>query len=208
MRIQSNSKGLSMSDNSDLKGDLEYNDGLGDLLREKERLEFSWVKTIVSLIVILGAVYIAVNFLFKFSKSIIEDSVTVKYAEPAPAKPVIPEVKPEPKQEVAKPATPAKTVQETPVVSKPTPKEPEKATVSNSTHPYKVIVGSFVSKTNANELKKKLQQQGFDSFIWTTKQGSETLYRVQSGAYETRQLAKNQKKALSKKGFDSYILQK
>lgn len=180
-----------MSDHSDLKGDLEYNDGLGDLLREKERLEFSWVKTIVSLIVILGAVYIAVNFLFKFSKSIIEDSVTVKYSEQTPPPVPVVEAKTEPKKVAHEPA-----------------KKESKKVATKPSHPYKVIVGSFVSKTNANELKKKLKKNGFESFVWTAKQGSETLYRVQSGAYETRQLAKNQKKSLSKKSFDSYILQK
>ena len=194
-----------MSDHSDLKNDLEYNDGLGDLLREKERLEFSWVKTIVSLIVILGAVYIAVNFLFKFSKSIIEDSVTVKYSEPAPAPVAEPTPTPAPVVEA-----PKKEVTPAPAAEKPEPKPSpkKKKKVATATHPYKVIVGSFVSKTNANALRDKLKKSGFEAFVWSAKQGSEKLYRVQSGAYETRQLAKNQKKSLSKKGYDSYILKK
>lgn len=196
-----------MSDNSDLNSDLEYNDGLGDLLREKERLEFSWVKTIVSLIVILGAVYIAVNFLFKFSKSIIEDSVTVKYAESAQTTAEAKtETKPEITPEPVKPA-PVKAEKKKEVAPAKTAKKTEKK-VAQSTHPFKVIVGSFVSKTNANALSDKLKKNGFESFVWSTKQGSETLYRVQSGAYETRKLANNQKKSLSKKGFDSYILKK
>ena len=190
-----------MTDHSDLKGDLEYNDGLGDLLREKERLEFSWVKTIVSLVVILGAVYLGVNFLFKFSKSIIEDSVEVKYSEETLQTEVkeIPVITPAPIPEAAPKLTK--------VITKPESKKTtKKATPSGNAH--KVIVGSFVSKANAQSLKKTLEKKGFSAFVWSTKQGSERLYRVQSGAYATRQMAQGQKEALSKKGFDSYILKK
>ena len=56
------------------RDDLEYNDGLGDLLREKERFEFSWVKTLASVFVIILVLYLGVTILFKLAKSMVESS--------------------------------------------------------------------------------------------------------------------------------------
>ncbi len=47
---------------------LEYNDGLGDMLRQKDRLEFSWIKTIVSLFIIFLVVFGILYALFTFGK--------------------------------------------------------------------------------------------------------------------------------------------
>ena len=57
---------------------LEYNDGLGDLLREKERLEFSWTKTTVSLITIVGVVLLGVILMFSIGRSAVSKKI-VKY---------------------------------------------------------------------------------------------------------------------------------
>jgi cell division septation protein DedD len=186
-----------------VKGDLEYNDGLGDLLREKERLEFSWVKTLISLLVIIGGIYVGVHFVFKFAKSIIDDSVSVKYSQETPLS-----VKP---KEVPKVEVTTAVTKEIKLVI---PKTPETTTgvtkkATPLLHSYKVIAGSYVSKQNAHVLKNKLKAKGFDSFIWTSKNADgQVLYRIQSGAFKTLTLAKSHKHSLSKKGFDTYILKK
>lgn len=51
-----------------IKDDLEYNDGLGDMLREREREEFSWVKTSFSAVSIVIVVLIVFIVGFQFAK--------------------------------------------------------------------------------------------------------------------------------------------
>ena len=68
----------------DNNNDLEYNDGLGDLLREKERFEFSWVKTLASVLVVILVLYLGVTILFKLAKSMVETSDVATHTE-APA---------------------------------------------------------------------------------------------------------------------------
>lgn len=58
------------------RDDLEYNDGLGDLLKEREQFEFSWLKTVASVLVIILALYVAVTVLFKLAKSMVENTET------------------------------------------------------------------------------------------------------------------------------------
>ncbi len=52
--------------------DLEYNDGLGDLLREKEKKEFSWLKTIVVMVVLIGLVFLGLILTFMIGKSLLD----------------------------------------------------------------------------------------------------------------------------------------
>ena len=46
-----------MSEEFNEQDDLEYNDGLGDLLKEKDRLQFSWAKTRPVLVSILAVTF-------------------------------------------------------------------------------------------------------------------------------------------------------
>ena len=48
--------------------DLEYNDGLGDLLREKEKLEFSWIKTSTVLVFVLAIIIATTSFILNLVK--------------------------------------------------------------------------------------------------------------------------------------------
>ncbi len=57
-----------MSMRRPLKDDLEYNDGLGDMLREREREEFSWVKTSFSAVSIIVVVLVVFIIGFQFAK--------------------------------------------------------------------------------------------------------------------------------------------
>jgi cell division septation protein DedD len=62
-----------MSDEN--KDEFEHNDGLGDLLREREKLEFSWSKTIVVICSLFSIVTIGIYFIFNVGKNVIESEV-------------------------------------------------------------------------------------------------------------------------------------
>ena len=47
---------------------LEHKDGLGDLLKERESIEFSWSKTIMVMLGLLGVILIFIYFVFNVSK--------------------------------------------------------------------------------------------------------------------------------------------
>ena len=61
---------------SDINDDLEYNDGLGDMLKEKEYHEFSWIKTLSVLVGILAIVLILFVASFKFGTDMFSKSQT------------------------------------------------------------------------------------------------------------------------------------
>lgn len=72
------------------KDDLEYNDGLGDLLREKDSMQFSWAKT-VSVIVVL-ALLITLGLWAFFKSSDNPDAHETEYANDLSDSPI--ELKP------------------------------------------------------------------------------------------------------------------
>ncbi len=49
----------------------EYNDGLGDLLREKERREFSWAKTAVVMTVLILVIFMGLVLVFSVGKTVL-----------------------------------------------------------------------------------------------------------------------------------------
>ena len=54
-----------------IEEDFEYNDGLGDLLREKERKEFSWIKTVVVLASVLTVIALSVVLVVRIGTRLI-----------------------------------------------------------------------------------------------------------------------------------------
>ena len=62
-----------MDNQKESKDDLEYNDDLGDLLREREKLEFSWVKTSVVVAASLAVILLGLTLVFKTGKQYIAD---------------------------------------------------------------------------------------------------------------------------------------
>ena len=57
-----------MIDYQDQDQEFEYNDGLGDLLREKERREFSWLKTTIVFLVVIVVTILIVKGLFHLGR--------------------------------------------------------------------------------------------------------------------------------------------
>lgn len=80
----------------------------------------------------------------------------------------------------------------------------KKATTSTSTSTgtmYKVQLGAFAKRANAEKLEKELEAKGYEAYI-TEKND---LYRVQLGAFSKKENAETLKAALVAKGYQCYI---
>ena len=76
-----------------------------------------------------------------------------------------------------------------------------KPTTSPSATLYRVQVGAYKEKTNAENMEKKLKAKGFDTYLVI----ADGLYKVQTGAYSKKENAENQAKKLKGLGFDTFI---
>ena len=75
------------------------------------------------------------------------------------------------------------------------------STTPPSTTLYRVQVGAYKEKANAEKMEKKLKYKGFDTYLVK----ADGLYKVQTGAYSKKENAENQAKKLKALGFDTYI---
>lgn len=66
---------------------------------------------------------------------------------------------------------------------------------------YRVQIGAFSNKNNADTQLKKVKSAGFDAIV--TKVGN--LYKVQTGAFAVKSNAEKQLAAVKKAGFDAFI---
>lgn len=66
---------------------------------------------------------------------------------------------------------------------------------------YRVQVGAFTVKENADRVVKRLSDFGYDSFIIN----QSSMYKVQCGAFTVKANAENRKNELIMKGFDAII---
>ena len=186
------------------KDNLEYNDGLGDLLREKEKREFSWTKTLVVLISTIGIIIVLLNLLIDYSKSLLLEKETTTTLSIESTTPHQSEEKLLEKIEIIEKQT-EKTITKKPVKKVQT--KPVKPKVSNNNLNFKVIVGTFTQIENAKNFVKMLQKNKVDTYIWTQNKNNTTLYRVQAGAFKDYQSANQLVKSLQTKKIDSYVLQ-
>lgn len=191
------------------RNELEYNDGLGDLLREKEKLEFSWGKTAVVLIIVIVFIFLGLTFLFNVGKNIVTETeqaipelVTDKSLKENNDSLI--NILNTSQEDVSEPIVPEIQDSLEPIVESKTESTPSSTSISDLK--YKLIVGTFKSKPNALNYVKTLKQKGIDSFVITTETNGTSYYRVQAGAHKTRDAAKKQKLNLSKQEIDSYIL--
>lgn len=77
----------------------------------------------------------------------------------------------------------------------------EKSAVSKL---YRVQIGAFSIRANAENYLKQAAEKGFSGFIVET---SSKLYRVQIGAFASRQNALNYLALAKQKGFDGFIVE-
>lgn len=72
---------------------------------------------------------------------------------------------------------------------------------------YRVQVGSFSIKSNADNLKSKLSKLGYDTIVVKAEVNSRTFYRVQVGAYSVKSNAINMQNKIKSDGFESIIVE-
>lgn len=76
-----------------------------------------------------------------------------------------------------------------------------KPSASESTGLYKVQVGAFSEKKNAEDIVKKLKAKGFDGYAYQ----SGKLYKVQAGAFQDEGNAEALASKLASAGFNCYV---
>lgn len=205
-------------ENETSQNEYEHNDGLGDLLKEREKLEFSWAKTSVVVGVLLSVIVLTGMFILKFGKDIVsknqdivssselEAPITTKKNDSAGS-----QIEISLKDNDEKKSSNYNTAKEKQLVSLNTSnvikKRQQTSIQKKSKTYYKVITGTFKNKKYAENLITKLKKSGFDGFykIKSSSTGSK-LYRVQAGSFFRKSDAENYKKKLTTKKFQSYII--
>jgi cell division protein FtsN len=118
-----------------------------------------------------------------------------------------PQAKPETKPTVKKPQPPtpaaAGTANTTPKAAV-TPAKP--AVETNAKEAWNVQVGAFKDRVNAENLLKKLKQEGFSARLVEMKSGEVSLSKVLVQAGEDRASADRLAKALSEKGYPVLVV--
>lgn len=192
-----------MTEQFNEQDELEYNDGLGDLLKERDQLQFSWGKTATVLVAILAVTFALFWGFFKTSST----SEKVEFTEIETTQPVeinvnndstentvIETVNEKEESAVIEDSTIEKKVIQPKIETKPTL--------------YRVYAGTFGEKQNAEELKSMLSSQGIDSFIWQKKQNGNLSYIVQVGSFKKKASAEKHAATINTKGFEANIVQK
>jgi len=72
---------------------------------------------------------------------------------------------------------------------------------------FRIQVGTFSDRANAENLWKDLNKAGFDASISTFKDGDVTKYRVTVGTYHTREEADKVAEQIRTMGFDAWVQQ-
>ena len=78
----------------------------------------------------------------------------------------------------------------------------KKETVDKQAKLYRVQVGAYSIKRNADNMAKKLKNDGYDYFVTKT----DKYYRVQLGAFSVKKNAIKLETELKKKGYDTIIV--
>ena len=216
---------ISEFENMDINEELEFNNGVGDALKQKESYTFSWKKTaivlslgvVVIFLVTFGVLELGKNALNINQESDIElDAITISDAitESSAANwDVLPEdkapktVESNNESNVAPIEIKPKVVQ-APVIKKVTPKVAAVPVVNQAKKNvvYRVIAGSFANVNNANSELQKIKAKGFDGYVWSlTPNENKVSYKVQVGAFKTSESAQRLVNQLKKKNIQSFI---
>ena len=70
---------------------------------------------------------------------------------------------------------------------------------------YRVIVGSFKNRNNAEDMINEMNSIGYDSFITTEVVNGETFNRVIVGSFKDKDNANNRAKELNNLGYNTFI---
>ena len=178
-----------------IEDNLEYNDGIGDLLREKQKLEFSWVKTTVVFLIFLIIIVGAVGFFLTYGKTLFTPQKTViKPMIQRDLETKLDEIKPEPLSTES-----SSIVKDEPIA------DTDLAQVTDKSK-FQCISGTFKNYKNATAMVTDLKKKGISSFIrQETGKTAKVVYKVQTGAFASKQAALIFKQSLEKKGVPTFI---
>ena len=70
---------------------------------------------------------------------------------------------------------------------------------------YRVVVGSYKEKSNANDMVAKLKKDKIDSFLDAFKKDGVTFFRVIAGSFEKKANAEERLKEIEKKGYKAFL---
>jgi len=167
---------------------LEHNDGLGDLLKERESLEFSWIKTLAVIGVLCFGIFAAIYVIVSTGKDTLQHHT---YDSPPPytAAEQTPPTGTVINREPGMPLLTASPSPSAPKKSKkPTTLTPPKHSnvapaTASGTRTYRVIAGSFTKKQNALAQRDRLKKAGYSPFIRIANTNNGRVYRLQLAAF-------------------------
>jgi len=208
--------------------ELEYNDGLGDMLRQKDGLEFSWARTTIVTVVLLAIVFIGVTFGIKYAKNQLIHTETTQITtnpEPVNITKISPITNTANKKSLTESKTETQATKPIPTTQQPSQQkikpiktQSTKAIPSTSSKkevpqkqkpkfPYKLIAGVFdqssFAKLYASEIK---DTHNIDTFIWSEQINGKAYYRVQIGAFETIKEAKDKLNRIEQLNIPAHII--
>lgn len=196
-----------MKEEINLDEEFEYNDGLGDLLREKDKHEFSWGKTLLVVASLLTVVALGLALVFQIVRSLtlkapvadyqLEQSILQNVPKEEPVKEV-------PVQAETVVLSVSASVPETKEVALQVAPAPRKPASDHSL--YRVVVASFMQSAPAQKMVRELKAKKIDCYVWTYRGEGKTVYRVQVGAFRRAEMAKNLENQMKAKGLDAYVV--
>ncbi|MBT5856551.1 SPOR domain-containing protein [bacterium] len=210
---------VQINDDIGLDEEFEYHDGLGDLLREKERREFSWVKFIIVVISTVTVITLSFMVIVAIGRNLMIRSPQTKPLMESnndkydfdPDKPVFVDdpirqrARPKPVKKTA--VAPAKKVTTKPISRKTKAITTTKKTTKNRTL-YRVTFGPFDTASQAHAMVKTLKGKKVSSYVWRLKENGQTQHRVQAGAFRTKKRALTLVSQLKRKGLNASIVHK
>lgn len=83
---------------------------------------------------------------------------------------------------------------------------PAPTPVKKDDNAFRVIVGSFKDRDEADKRVAELKKKKVEAFVATYKDGKNTFFRVVAGSYNVRDYAEDAIKDLAKLGFEAFLL--
>tara|TARA_A100001011_G_C14043843_1_gene728938 strand:+ start:22 stop:657 length:636 start_codon:yes stop_codon:yes gene_type:complete len=204
-------------DQLDIKNEFEFNDGIGDVLKEKESYTFSWKKTAIVMGAITSSILVLTFVLLEVGKKALELNKTAletavesnemidRLVTEEAAWDVLPEIIEE--EMITQPDKIIESkIDSEPVVTIKKASKPIENTYQTKAKSYRVIAGSFSKFSNAKKRVSDLERLGVPSFIWEEKTSNGIIFKLQVGAFKSYSSASQHVKDLKSKNIDSYIL--
>ena len=214
----------------DINEELEFNNGVGDALKQKKEYSFSWKKTAIVLSSAITMIVLVTFGVLEVGKNALNINQQVDVSLDSMGLDSMPNESIGVDWDVLPPDTPGinkpseaitgneenhheENLQEENLQEeKPAPMSNSTTTVKaqvtavSSPSIYRVIAGSFSNYNNAKIQLQKVKSLGFDGYIWSlTSTENNVSFKVQVGAFKTRAAAQRLIDQLAEKNISSFI---